>query len=302
MELRTSGYKLAMMGRKPCYDSRDGLNKGPWTQDEDLRLTQIIQAQGEGRWPALAIKAGLKRCGKSCRFRWVNYLRPNLKRGNISPDEEELILRLHKLLGNRWSLIAGRIPGRTDNEVKNYWNTRLNKKAHANACIELQSVRPTEPNSKEPAASIITPTSADREGEREEVIDYPEMQDLKKASTSSRYPTKQGPSSSSDAGKLAGASAEMDLSNPLRPNFNILPSWAYSNFLHDDSIAAFALNPENVRPHSCMLDIENLCPDYIDQMYSILYSSLSFPEVSVHGDPLTVAPHMDELADFFNSF
>ncbi|KAJ6851735.1 myb-related protein 308-like [Iris pallida] len=71
---------------------------------------------------------GLKRCGKSCRLRWLNYLRPNISRGNISCGEEELIVRLHKLLGNRWSLIAGRLPGRTDNEIKNYWNTYLSKK------------------------------------------------------------------------------------------------------------------------------------------------------------------------------
>ncbi|KAL0446507.1 UNVERIFIED_CONTAM: Transcription repressor [Sesamum latifolium] len=73
-------------------------------------------------------KAGLLRCGKSCRLRWMNYLRPGIKRGNISEDEEDLIVRLHRLLGNRWSLIAGRLPGRTDNEIKNYWNTHLLKK------------------------------------------------------------------------------------------------------------------------------------------------------------------------------
>ncbi|XP_042377924.1 transcription factor MYB3-like [Zingiber officinale] len=71
---------------------------------------------------------GLKRSGKSCRLRWLNYLRPDIKRGNISDDEEALIIRLHKLLGNRWSLIARRLPGRTDNEIKNYWNTTLVKK------------------------------------------------------------------------------------------------------------------------------------------------------------------------------
>lgn len=58
----------------------------------------------------------------------MNYLRPDIKRGNISPDEDDLIIRLHSLLGNRWSLIAGRLPGRTDNEIKNYWNTHLSKR------------------------------------------------------------------------------------------------------------------------------------------------------------------------------
>ncbi|PKA62853.1 Transcription repressor MYB5 [Apostasia shenzhenica] len=70
----------------------------------------------------------LLRCGKSCRLRWMNYLRPDIKRGNIGPEEEDLIVRLHRLLGNRWSLIAGRLPGRTDNEIKNYWNSHLSKK------------------------------------------------------------------------------------------------------------------------------------------------------------------------------
>ncbi|KAH9320443.1 hypothetical protein KI387_015082, partial [Taxus chinensis] len=114
------------VGRTPCC-SKVGLNRGPWTPDEDLLLNKYIQAFGEGRWRTLPKKAGLQRCGKSCRLRWMNYLRPDVKRGYISPDEEDLILRLHRLLGNRWSLIAGRIPGRTDNEIKNYWNTHLSK-------------------------------------------------------------------------------------------------------------------------------------------------------------------------------
>ncbi|GLJ36564.1 hypothetical protein SUGI_0734910 [Cryptomeria japonica] len=115
------------MGRTPCC-AKEGLNRGPWTPDEDLRLSNYVETHGEGGWRTLPKKAGLLRCGKSCRLRWMNYLRPDVKRGKILPDEEDLILRLHRLLGNRWSLIAGRMPGRTDNEVKNYWNTHLSKK------------------------------------------------------------------------------------------------------------------------------------------------------------------------------
>nr|AKE33251.1 myb10-D1c [Aegilops tauschii] len=115
------------MGRKPCC-AKEGLNRGAWTAMEDEILVSYINDHGEGKWGSLPKRAGLNRCGKSCRLRWLNYLRPGIKRGNISDDEEELIVRLHGLLGNRWSLIAGRLPGRTDNEIKNYWNTTLSKR------------------------------------------------------------------------------------------------------------------------------------------------------------------------------
>ncbi|XP_019160401.1 PREDICTED: myb-related protein 308-like [Ipomoea nil] len=136
------------MGRAPCC-SKEGLRKGPWSAKEDLLLTNHIQHHGEGQWRSLPKKAGLLRCGKSCRLRWMNYLRPGIKRGNFSQEEEDLIVRLHSLLGNRWSLIAGRLPGRTDNEIKNYWNTHLLKKLKS-AGIEPKP-RHSKDSKKKPA-------------------------------------------------------------------------------------------------------------------------------------------------------
>uniref|UniRef100_A0ACD5ULI6 Uncharacterized protein n=1 Tax=Avena sativa TaxID=4498 RepID=A0ACD5ULI6_AVESA len=115
------------MGRAPCCD-RSGLKKGPWTQEEDELLVAYIKKHGQGNWRTLPKNAGLERCGKSCRLRWTNYLRPDIKRGRFSFEEEETIIQLHSILGNKWSAIAARLPGRTDNEIKNYWNTHIRKR------------------------------------------------------------------------------------------------------------------------------------------------------------------------------
>ncbi|XP_027347090.1 transcription factor MYB102-like [Abrus precatorius] len=115
------------MGRAPCCD-KNGLKKGPWTPEEDQKLIDYIQKYGYGNWRILPKNAGLQRCGKSCRLRWTNYLRPDIKRGRFSFEEEETIIQLHSILGNKWSAIASRLPGRTDNEIKNYWNTHIRKR------------------------------------------------------------------------------------------------------------------------------------------------------------------------------
>ncbi|KAL2244336.1 transcription factor MYB108 [Sesamum indicum] len=110
------------------------LRRGPWTVEEDFTLINYIAHHGEGRWNSLARSAGLKRTGKSCRLRWLNYLRPDVRRGNITLEEQLLILELHSRWGNRWSKIAQHLPGRTDNEIKNYWRTRVQKHAKQLKC------------------------------------------------------------------------------------------------------------------------------------------------------------------------
>ncbi|KAB2023000.1 hypothetical protein ERO13_D07G228200v2 [Gossypium hirsutum] len=129
------------MDKKPCKSQEVEVRKGPWTMEEDLILINYIANHGEGVWNSLAKAAGLKRTGKSCRLRWLNYLRPDVRRGNITPEEQFLIMELHTKWGNRWSKIAKHLPGRTDNEIKNYWRTRIQKHMNkpAEVCYSNQS-------------------------------------------------------------------------------------------------------------------------------------------------------------------
>ncbi|XP_030474750.2 MYB-like transcription factor EOBI [Syzygium oleosum] len=119
------------MARFPRVDksnSKKTVKKGAWSAEEDQKLVAYIKIYSIWNWTHMAKPAGLARTGKSCRLRWMNYLRPNIKHGNITKEEEEIIISLHRVLGNRWASIANRLPGRMDNEIKNYWNTRLKKR------------------------------------------------------------------------------------------------------------------------------------------------------------------------------
>ncbi|XP_015077742.1 myb-related protein 306-like [Solanum pennellii] len=123
------------MGRPPCCE-KSGVKKGPWTPEEDIILVSYIQEHGPGNWRNIPTNTGLLRCSKSCRLRWTNYLRPGIKRGNFTEHEEKMIIHLQALLGNRWAAIASYLPQRTDNDIKNYWNTHLKKKLNNNKKVE----------------------------------------------------------------------------------------------------------------------------------------------------------------------
>ena len=82
------------------------LKKGPWTAAEDAVLIDYVKKYGGGKWNAVLRNTGLARCGKSCRLRWTNHLRPNLKKGAFSPKEEKLIVDLHAQYGNKWARMA----------------------------------------------------------------------------------------------------------------------------------------------------------------------------------------------------
>ncbi|XP_028791705.1 transcription factor MYB14-like isoform X2 [Neltuma alba] len=134
------------MGRAPCCQ-KVGLKRGPWTPEEDQILINHVNKYGHSNWRALPKLAGLLRCGKSCRLRWINYLKPDIKRGNFTPEEEDAIIKLHEMLGNKWSAIAAKLPGRTDNEIKNVWHTHLKKRLPQNQQNHPQTKR--KPKQKE---------------------------------------------------------------------------------------------------------------------------------------------------------
>ncbi|WCJ26823.1 myb domain protein 61 [Euphorbia peplus] len=139
------------MGRHSCC-YKQKLRKGLWSPEEDEKLLNYITKHGHGCWSSVPKLAGLQRCGKSCRLRWINYLRPDLKRGAFSQQEENLIIELHSVLGNRWSQIAAQLPGRTDNEIKNLWNSCIKKKLRQ---------RGIDPNTHKPLSEIETDKKSD---------------------------------------------------------------------------------------------------------------------------------------------
>ncbi|XP_028769886.1 transcription factor MYB114-like [Neltuma alba] len=181
------------------------VRKGAWTQEEDNLLRTCVQKYGEGKWNLVPQRAGLKRCRKSCRIRWLNYLKPNINRGNFTEDEVDIIERFHKLLGNRWSLIAGRLPGRTANDVKNFWHTKMRSKREENQRKKAKDqVKMAEEKTKVTRHVVIKPrphtfseNSPWLRKNKNKLVSACESGDTNKASASSARPCPPADSSKS---------------------------------------------------------------------------------------------------------
>ncbi|KAJ3692620.1 hypothetical protein LUZ60_011715 [Juncus effusus] len=131
------------MGQHSCCNQQK-VKRGLWSPEEDEKLIRYITTHGYGCWSEVPDKAGLQRCGKSCRLRWINYLRPDIRRGRFTAEEEKLIISLHAIVGNRWAHIASHLPGRTDNEIKNYWNSWIKKKIKKSSPASSTNPNPTQ--------------------------------------------------------------------------------------------------------------------------------------------------------------
>ncbi|GAV67808.1 Myb_DNA-binding domain-containing protein [Cephalotus follicularis] len=268
------------MVRAPCCEKM-GLKKGPWTLEEDHILINFIQLYGHGNWRALPKQAGLLRCGKSCRLRWTNYLRPDIKRGNFSGEEEETIIKLHEMLGNRWSAIAARLPGRTDNEIKNVWHTHLKKRIkhkHATPEIKRNSIDESNHNHQIKKEQVIPNIST--------LVIRSEIMDHTPQECSSDISSVTTPDSNNNNKNSNNVACMEEVDLELEGNF--FPEM-------DENFWSDVLSDENSNTVS---DIKAVSVD--DQQFSFSFSPLTTME-QVHGCSSDVSDNMDFWFNIFTA-
>lgn len=225
-------------GRAPCCD-KAGVKRGTWSEAEDLKLISFIRQHGHSNWRALPRLAGLARCGKSCRLRWVNYLCPDIKRGYFTLEEEQAIMKLHEQLGNKWSKIASLFPGRTDNEIKNVWNTHLKKRLAAK-----QSKTSTSKSDSTVTSSSNSSTSNElkfsnghdnlKEGDMSKQASLKDMIEIPLEANTEFLDLLEADFSSVDSNTpLSGIEAELNLALEEDNIHNDMESWSW--FLNSDT-------------------------------------------------------------------
>ncbi|KAL6903764.1 hypothetical protein ACP4OV_004577 [Aristida adscensionis] len=211
------------MGCKACQKPKVHYRKGLWSPEEDQKLRDYILRYGHGCWSALPSKAGLQRNGKSCRLRWINYLRPGLKHGMFSTEEEDTVISLHAKLGNKWSQIARHLPGRTDNEVKNYWNSYLKKRVEG-AQAAKGGAGADAPATKPAGSGVALGSPTPSESGGQERVSRP-------ASSDSSEPVE---SSSADDSSCLTEPAGAAAAAAVRPHAPVLPKVIFADWLDMD--------------------------------------------------------------------
>ncbi|CAO2830623.1 unnamed protein product [Amaranthus hypochondriacus] len=156
------------------------LRKGPWKAEEDQVLLKHVQKYGPRDWSSIRSKGLLQRTGKSCRLRWVNKLRPNLKNGcKFSKEEEKVVIDMQAEIGNKWARIATYLPGRTDNDVKNFWSSRQKRLARLlvsqnNPRTKKRKSSPIDTaNSSQVAKNCSTSVGETSSNTQSQIISYP---------------------------------------------------------------------------------------------------------------------------------